>query len=167
MKCGCWREHSTGNNGFKYTVETDQSHDTTHTDQSHGLPHTDQSYDPIQSDQSHDKSHDTAPTDSLHNKLPVEVVSVSAHSQIIKTPHLNQDSTESPALCQSKKGIPHYCDCLVVPSTDGWLYILDTSTGHCLTKSKLPGEVFSSPVVLNNHILVGCRDNFLYSFDVT
>lgn len=31
---------------------------------------------------------------------------------------------------------------------------------------KLPGEVFSSPVMISGRIFIGCRDNFLYCLEL-
>ena len=36
-----------------------------------------------------------------------------------------------------------------------------------LASARLPGNVFSSPLYLNNNsVIVGCRDNFLYCFSI-
>ena len=51
-------------------------------------------------------------------------------------------------------------------SSVGNLYILDFYLGVLLAFFSLPGEVFSSPVVFNNQILIGCRDNYLYSLGI-
>ena len=51
-------------------------------------------------------------------------------------------------------------------SSVGSLYILDFYSGVLLAFYSLPGEVFSSPVVFDNQILIGCRDNYLYSLGI-
>ena len=51
-------------------------------------------------------------------------------------------------------------------SSVGNLYILDFYLGVLLAFFSLLGEVFSSPVVFNNQILIGCRDNYLYSLGI-
>ena len=51
-------------------------------------------------------------------------------------------------------------------STVGALYILDLTSGSLLATTSLPGEVFSSPVVAADQIVVGCRNDFLYSLTV-
>lgn len=51
-------------------------------------------------------------------------------------------------------------------SSVGTLYILDFYSGVLLAFYSLPGEVFSSPVVVDNQILIGCRDNYLYSLNI-
>ena len=48
-------------------------------------------------------------------------------------------------------------------SSVGTLYVLDLYSGVLLACYSLPGEVFSSPVVVDNLILIGCRDDYLYS----
>ena len=52
-------------------------------------------------------------------------------------------------------------------STTGTLYMLDFNSGRLLGSYSLPGEVFSSPVVVDNRVLIGCRDDFLYSLEVS
>ncbi|KAK6173896.1 hypothetical protein SNE40_017271 [Patella caerulea] len=58
-------------------------------------------------------------------------------------------------------------NCVVTISTNGDLSILDLITGNVKGVYKLPGEVFSSPVVVGNRVLIGCRDNFLYCLQIT
>ncbi|KAH8969881.1 hypothetical protein BDL97_02G057300 [Sphagnum fallax] len=41
-----------------------------------------------------------------------------------------------------------------------------TVQSQCIASTKLPGEVFSSPVMVEGRIFVGCRDNFIYSLDL-
>nr|XP_034968206.1 beta-alanine-activating enzyme [Zootoca vivipara]XP_034968207.1 beta-alanine-activating enzyme [Zootoca vivipara]XP_034968208.1 beta-alanine-activating enzyme [Zootoca vivipara]XP_034968209.1 beta-alanine-activating enzyme [Zootoca vivipara]XP_034968210.1 beta-alanine-activating enzyme [Zootoca vivipara] len=55
---------------------------------------------------------------------------------------------------------------LAVASTDGKIWILNAKTGLVEGEEKLPGEVFSSPVVWGTTIIVGCRNNYLYCFDL-
>ncbi|XP_014605434.1 PREDICTED: acyl-CoA synthetase family member 4 [Polistes canadensis] len=45
---------------------------------------------------------------------------------------------------------------------DGTLCIYELSQGNILSSIKLDGEIFSSPVMANGLIIVGCRDNNLY-----
>lgn len=51
---------------------------------------------------------------------------------------------------------------VVVCSTQGKLYCLSLDEGHLVSSWSLPGQVFSSPLLVGNDILVGCRDDFLY-----
>ena len=53
-------------------------------------------------------------------------------------------------------------DGLVACSTDGTVSVLSLQTGKSLRSLKLPGDVFSSPIVFRGFIFVGCRNNFLY-----
>ncbi|KAJ7326715.1 hypothetical protein JRQ81_016474 [Phrynocephalus forsythii] len=55
---------------------------------------------------------------------------------------------------------------LAVVSTDGRIWLLDTEAGFVDGTEKLPGEVFSSPVVWGTMIVVGCRNNFVYCLDI-
>ena len=50
--------------------------------------------------------------------------------------------------------------------TSGFIYLLRLSSGECVMSCHLPGEIFSSPVLVDSDILVGCRDNFLYCLTV-
>ena len=52
--------------------------------------------------------------------------------------------------------------CVCVSTSSGVVYLLDVQTGKILGSLSLPGQVFSSAAVVNNHILVGCRDNHIY-----
>lgn len=51
-------------------------------------------------------------------------------------------------------------------STVGTLYVLDLHSGVLLDSYSLPGEVFSSPVVVGNRLLVGCRNDYIYSLEI-
>lgn len=51
-------------------------------------------------------------------------------------------------------------------STKGTLTIHDLTSGETLSSLALSGEVFSSPVVLSDKIIIGCRNNNLYCISV-
>ncbi|XP_046368705.2 beta-alanine-activating enzyme-like [Haliotis rufescens] len=53
-----------------------------------------------------------------------------------------------------------------VASTSGNLTALCVATGQQLASTCLPGEVFSSPIVVDGRLVVGCRDNNIYCFTV-
>lgn len=55
---------------------------------------------------------------------------------------------------------------LAAASTDGNLWILDAHSGHLIGQYVLGGEIFSSPVVYFSQLVVGCRNNFVYCFDL-
>lgn len=61
----------------------------------------------------------------------------------------------------SSPGVACVCAC----TTSGLVYLLDIHNGGVLSSIRLPGEVFSSPVVVDNHILVGCRDDCIYCIE--
>ena len=52
-------------------------------------------------------------------------------------------------------------------STVGTLFVVDLKSGRLVTSTSLPGEVFSSPVVAGNQVIVGCRNDFLYSLEMS
>ena len=54
-----------------------------------------------------------------------------------------------------------------VLSTVGTLYVVDLHSGDLLASYTLPGEVFSSPVVVNKRVLIGCRNDYLYSLELS
>jgi acyl-CoA synthetase len=47
-------------------------------------------------------------------------------------------------------------------STCGFVNFFKLSTGSIEHSMKLPGEVFSTPVIFDRTMFIGCRDNFLY-----
>lgn len=51
---------------------------------------------------------------------------------------------------------------IAVVGVDGELKLLNFTTGKELSRFKLDGDVFSSPVIHDDFIVVGCRDNNLY-----
>uniref|UniRef100_A0A8C5Y9T3 Beta-alanine-activating enzyme n=1 Tax=Microcebus murinus TaxID=30608 RepID=A0A8C5Y9T3_MICMU len=55
---------------------------------------------------------------------------------------------------------------LAAASTDGKLWILDSQTGQLQSVCELPGEVFSSPVVWESMLIIGCRNNYVYCLDL-
>ena len=57
---------------------------------------------------------------------------------------------------------PTVLACVCVCSSAGYIYLIDFKTGRLIGSYHLPGEVFSSPVVFGNSIIVGCRDDYVY-----
>ncbi|NXN78119.1 ACSF4 enzyme, partial [Bombycilla garrulus] len=55
---------------------------------------------------------------------------------------------------------------LAAVSTDGKVWILNAKSGTTEGVDKLPGEVFSSPVVWGTKLVVGCRDDYVYCLDL-
>ncbi|XP_072171423.1 beta-alanine-activating enzyme-like [Diadema setosum] len=55
---------------------------------------------------------------------------------------------------------------VVVTATDGCVHILDLLTGQKVAEHSLPGEVFSSPVVDERNIIVGCRNDYVYCLEL-
>ncbi|BFZ15006.1 hypothetical protein BsWGS_18046 [Bradybaena similaris] len=58
------------------------------------------------------------------------------------------------------------CSVVVAAETKGVLYVLDHKDGQVQADVRLPGEIFSSPAVVDNLIVFGCRDNFVYCFEI-
>lgn len=55
---------------------------------------------------------------------------------------------------------------LAAASTDGKLWILESKSGQLQSIYELPGEVFSSPVVWESMLIIGCRNNYVYCLDL-
>ncbi|XP_074922542.1 beta-alanine-activating enzyme isoform X5 [Chelonoidis abingdonii] len=55
---------------------------------------------------------------------------------------------------------------LAATSTDGTVWILNAKNGLVVGVDKLPGEVFSSPVVCGSRLVVGCRNDYVYCLDL-
>lgn len=56
-------------------------------------------------------------------------------------------------------------DYVISCSTNGYINFICLKNGDLEYAKKLPGEIFSSPLIYNNNsIFIGCRDNYLYGF---
>ncbi|XP_074444234.1 beta-alanine-activating enzyme isoform X1 [Larus michahellis] len=55
---------------------------------------------------------------------------------------------------------------LAAVSTDGKVWILNAKSGTAEGADRLPGEVFSSPVVWGTKLVVGCRNDYVYCLDL-
>ncbi|KAM9236386.1 beta-alanine-activating enzyme [Leptosomus discolor] len=55
---------------------------------------------------------------------------------------------------------------LAAVSTDGNVWILNAKSGTAEGVDKLPGEVFSSPIVWGTKLVVGCRNDYVYCLDL-
>ncbi|XP_015241042.1 PREDICTED: acyl-CoA synthetase family member 4 isoform X1 [Cyprinodon variegatus] len=56
---------------------------------------------------------------------------------------------------------------VAVASTDGTVWILDAQNGCVLASHALPGELFSSPVVWEQSLVIGCRNDYVYCLNLT
>ncbi|NWU99282.1 ACSF4 enzyme, partial [Upupa epops] len=54
---------------------------------------------------------------------------------------------------------------LAAVSTDGTVWLLNAASGRAEGVGKLPGEVFSSPVVWGTKLVVGCRNDYVYCLE--
>ncbi|XP_022247333.1 acyl-CoA synthetase family member 4-like isoform X2 [Limulus polyphemus] len=55
---------------------------------------------------------------------------------------------------------------VTVSSTSGYFCVLNPFSGKLITSHCFPGEIFSSPVMVNNQLLLGCRDNSIYCIEI-
>lgn len=53
---------------------------------------------------------------------------------------------------------------IICSDTNGYLRVVELSNGRQLAETRLGGQVFSSPVLVEQSIVVGCRDDYLYCF---
>lgn len=50
---------------------------------------------------------------------------------------------------------------IVAACISGYIYLINTNDFSITSRLKINGDVFSSPVVIESNILIGCRDNHL------
>ena len=55
---------------------------------------------------------------------------------------------------------------VIIASTTGTLYIVGAEDGQIFYKFQMKGEVFSSPILYRNSLVIGCRDDNVYCFDI-
>lgn len=55
---------------------------------------------------------------------------------------------------------------LLISTTSGHIYILNPDSGLELGEVSLPWDVFSSPVMHDDCIAIGCRDDYVYHYNV-
>lgn len=77
------------------------------------------------------------------------------------------DSEKRNSLPQNKQQEINTFKYCVVTSKDGTITVIGLETGRMVGSFKLPWEVFSSPVVIGNLLVVGCRDNSVYCLNVS
>lgn len=56
--------------------------------------------------------------------------------------------------------------CVCVCAVSGRVYVLDATSGTTLGHTDLPWQVYSSPVLMDGLLIVGCRDNNIYCMNV-
>ena len=88
--------------------------------------------------------------------LEAEVYSTPFCGVVQATVENSAESKEYPTTIASP--LPTVCVC----STIGLICLLNPQTGDIFARFRLPGDVFSSPVLLNNYIVVGCRNDYVY-----
>ena len=55
---------------------------------------------------------------------------------------------------------------VAVASTKGTLYLVESEEGQVLCEMKMRNEIFSSPILYRNSLIIGCRDDNIYCFDI-
>lgn len=77
--------------------------------------------------------------------------------QLVWKTHLDSKVVATPFIEMYAFGI------VVCFSSKGKCYCLDLLSGQQLCKYEAKGEVFSSPILVENKIIFGCRDNNVYT----
>lgn len=54
---------------------------------------------------------------------------------------------------------------IIASTTSGSIFLID-SAGNIVGCKQLKGEIFSSPVIWNNYVFIGCRDNNVYCLEI-
>ena len=104
---------------------------------------------------------------ALDSEIYSTPIACSLHSTETTPPAHLPDSLPSIKRGSPTTDISHplLLTCVCVCSSRGILYLLDMVTGNVRASLKLPQDVFSSPVVVDNHIVVGCRDDCVYCIE--
>lgn len=105
---------------------------------------------------------------ALDSEIYSTPVACSLHStEVTSSSHLTTDSLPPTKRGSSTNDISHplLLTCVCVCSSRGVLYLLDVVTGSVCASLKLSQDVFSSPVVVDNHIVIGCRDDCVYCIE--
>ena len=96
--------------------------------------------------------------------------SFTADGQVYSSPFVTQLNFKRQTGCHSTchvtcktRHTSHAKMAVFVLSTVGTLFILELKSGILLGSYSLPREVFSSPVVSDQRVLLGCRNNYIYS----
>ena len=55
---------------------------------------------------------------------------------------------------------------LCVCTCNGQIYLINPVNGDVIGQTTLPKDVYSSPVMVDNQVIVGCRDDFVYSIGI-
>lgn len=84
---------------------------------------------------------------NCHNNSVELTWSCMSKSQLFSTPKLTEGNM------------------IVSCSTDGHINFINSSTGLIQHYHKLPGEIFSTPLIIGRRLFVGCRNNFLYCIE--
>ena len=90
---------------------------------------------------------------------------ITKSSKLLHSSDTTSPPNWSPTECDVTSAASSTLPCVCACSTSGHVYLLDAQKGDILGSMRLPGEVFSSPAVVENLILVGCRDDNVYCIE--
>lgn len=77
------------------------------------------------------------------------------------TVNIESQISSTPCAC-----IVNDLECFVVAGNTGSLHSFDLENQRLLDFIQLPGEVFSSPIIYEGSVYIGCRDNNLYCIQI-
>lgn len=75
--------------------------------------------------------------------------------------NIGSQITSSPSSC-----VFGDLECFVVAGNAGRLHLFDLKTHSELASIQLAGEIFSTPIINNGFVYVGCRDDHLYCLEI-
>ena len=94
-----------------------------------------------------------------NEKLQLEWKSEEFDSEIYSIPYVSEIRFQTEqGTCQKPV--------LFASTTSGCICILNPDSGLELGKLPLPWDVFSSPVIFDNCLAVGCRDDYVYCYNI-
>lgn len=74
------------------------------------------------------------------------------------------DSEVSSSVCVFVEGEDTFVICVC---NSGILYLINFFTLRIIKRITFPSEIFSSPVVSEKKVYIGCRDNYVYCIDIS
>ena len=77
-------------------------------------------------------------------------------------PNPSQSDSDDSSMKPSCTEVPCVCAC----STAGFIYVVELFSGTIVGSHELPWDIFSSPVVVDSCIVVGCRDDHVYCIEI-
>ena len=92
--------------------------------------------------------------------LPHDDTGLHVAKRVKQIEEINQEGTG----CTGKiRNVP----VVIVTAQKGSVLVVDARCGDILTRKSLNSDIWSAPVVYNNKIVFGCRDNYVHCYDIS